>query len=227
MLLPGEMGERFKAMALARGITRAAAFPDSGLQEPSPRAEPCPRCAGILDPVASRSYSPSCRASPSSCRSRARATSCSCRTCSAGTDQGLAFDVAVHVGTLFAVVTYFRRELAAMARAWFASLAGGGLTPDARLAWCVMLGTIPVGLVGLRSPAWIEEKLRNPLSVAGTLAVFGALMWLADRFGRRERDEYSRRLARRDPDRLRAGARADAGHLALGRDHDAWRARSG
>ena len=77
-------------------------------------------------------------------------------------DQGLAFDVAVHVGTLFAVVTYFSRELVAMARAWFASLAGGGLTPDARLAWCVILGTLPVGVVGLAFGGLIEEKLRNP-----------------------------------------------------------------
>ena len=106
-------------------------------------------------------------------------------------DQGLAFDVAVHVGTLFAVVTYFRRELLAMIRAWFGSLAGRGLTQDARLAWCVLLGTIPVGLAGLAFGDMIEEKLRNPLSVATALALFGLLMWLADRFGRRERDEYS------------------------------------
>ena len=107
------------------------------------------------------------------------------------TDQGLAFDVAVHVGTLFAVVTYFRRELLAMTRAWFGSLAGRGLTQDARLAWCVLLGTIPVGLAGLAFGDAIEEKLRNPVSVATALALFGLLMWLADRFGRRERDEYS------------------------------------
>ena len=106
-------------------------------------------------------------------------------------DQGLAFDVAVHVGTLFAVVAYFRRQLAAMARAWFGSLAGGGLTPDARLAWCVLIGTIPVGLAGLLFAGWIEDNLRNPLFVAGALSVFGLLMWLADRFGREQRDEYS------------------------------------
>lgn len=106
-------------------------------------------------------------------------------------DQGLAFDVAVHVGTLFAVVVYFRRELAAMARAWFGSFAGGELTPDARLAWCVLIGTIPVGVVGLAFGGLIEEKLRSPLAVATLLAAFGALMWLADRFGRKVRDEYS------------------------------------
>jgi undecaprenyl-diphosphatase len=106
-------------------------------------------------------------------------------------DQGLAFDVAVHVGTLFAVVAYFRRELAAMTLAFFGSFGGGPLAPDARLAWCVVLGTIPVGLVGLAFGGLIEEKLRNPVSVATMLAVFGLLMWLADRFGRRERDEHS------------------------------------
>jgi undecaprenyl-diphosphatase len=106
-------------------------------------------------------------------------------------DQGLAFDVAVHVGTLFAVVTYFRRELLAMARAWLGSFAGGGMTPDARLAWYVIVGTIPVGLAGLAFGTLIEEKLRNPVAVATALTVFGALMWLADRWGRRERDEHS------------------------------------
>jgi undecaprenyl-diphosphatase len=106
-------------------------------------------------------------------------------------DQGLAFDVAVHVGTLFAVVAYFRRELRSMTRAFFVSLAGGGLSPDGRLAWCVVLGTIPVGLVGLAFGSLIEEKLRNPLAVAMTLSFFGLLMWLADRVGRRERDEYT------------------------------------
>ncbi len=106
-------------------------------------------------------------------------------------DQGLAFDVAVHVGTLFAVVAYFRRELAAMARAWLGSFAGGGLTRDARLAWCVLIGTIPVGAVGLAFGGLVEEKLRNPLAVATLLASFGALMWVADRMGRSTRDEYS------------------------------------
>jgi undecaprenyl-diphosphatase len=106
-------------------------------------------------------------------------------------DQGLAFDVAVHVGTLFAVVTYFRRELASMARAWLASLVGGPLTPDARLAWCVVVGTIPVGIAGLAFGGAIEQSLRSPLSVAALLAFFGLLMWIADRYGRRERDERS------------------------------------
>jgi len=64
-------------------------------------------------------------------------------------DQGLAFDVAVHVGTLCAVMIYFRREISRMTVSWVASVTGRGLDKDARLAWSVLLGTIPVGLAGL------------------------------------------------------------------------------
>ena len=106
-------------------------------------------------------------------------------------DQGLAFDVAVHVGTLAAVIAYFRVQLMQMARAWFASLAGRGLTADGRLAWCIVVGAIPVGLAGLAFGDFIEQMLRNPLFVASTLAGFGLLMWLADWLGAQRRDEYT------------------------------------
>ena len=106
-------------------------------------------------------------------------------------DQGVAFDVALHLGTLIAVLAYFRVQLLQMARAWFGSFSGGGLTPDARLAWCIIVGTIPVGLVGLIFGNAIELMLRNPLFVASTLAGFGILMWLADRLGAQRRDEYT------------------------------------
>lgn len=106
-------------------------------------------------------------------------------------DQGLAFDVAVHVGTLVAVLAYFRRPLVAMAVAWTRSLSSFQLDADARLAWCVILGTVPVGLAGLAFSSLVETYLRNPLFVAGTLTGFGLLMWLADRLGRQQRDEYS------------------------------------
>ena len=107
------------------------------------------------------------------------------------TDQGLAFDVAVHVGTLAAVLVYFRRPLIAMTRSWFSSLRSGRHDENSRLAWCVILGTIPVGAVGLAFGGAIEEHLRDPLFVAGTLSFFGILMWLADRLGRQSADEYS------------------------------------
>lgn len=106
-------------------------------------------------------------------------------------DQGLAFDAAIHIGTLAAIVLYFRVQLGQMARAWSASLVTRQLTPDARLGWAVLWGTIPVGLVGLLFNDYIEANFRSPVLVATTLTVFGILLWIADRLGRRVRDEYS------------------------------------
>lgn len=106
-------------------------------------------------------------------------------------DQGLAFDAAIHIGTLAAIILYFRTQLGQMARAWGASLVQRQLTPDARLGWAVLWGTIPVGLVGFFFNDYIEAHFRSPVLVASTLSVFGILLWLADRLGRRVRDEYS------------------------------------
>lgn len=106
-------------------------------------------------------------------------------------DQGLAFDVAVHLGTLAAVVWYFRHELVAMTRAWLTSVRGGDGGQDARLAWAIIWGTVPVVLAGafLAGPA--IDSLRAPLLVAATTGGFGLLLWLADRRGAKTRDEYS------------------------------------
>jgi len=104
-------------------------------------------------------------------------------------DQGLAFDVAVHVGTLLAVVAYFRQELAVMLRDWLRSLVRGKLTVDARLAWLVLLGTIPVAVAGLVLHDLIETRLRSALVIAVTTLVFGVLLGWSDRRGRQVRDE--------------------------------------
>lgn len=104
-------------------------------------------------------------------------------------DQGLAFDVAVHAGTLTAVVLYFRRELARMFVEWFGSFRGN-LTPDARLAWGVLIGTVPVGLAGLLFKDVIETQLRSPMVIAAATIVFGLLLWYADSTAKRRKDEY-------------------------------------
>ncbi|MEZ5584479.1 MAG: undecaprenyl-diphosphate phosphatase [Candidatus Competibacteraceae bacterium] len=104
-------------------------------------------------------------------------------------DQGLAFDIAVHVGTLSAVVVYFRTELITMISAWLNSLRGQGTTEDARLAWAVLFGTIPVGLAGLLFKDFIESDLRSPLVIAGATIGFGLALWWSDVKGRRQRDE--------------------------------------
>ncbi|MEZ5594467.1 MAG: undecaprenyl-diphosphate phosphatase [Gammaproteobacteria bacterium] len=105
-------------------------------------------------------------------------------------DQGLAFDVAVHVGTLLAVLAYFRREVGRMLLAGLGSLAGRGMTPDARLGWQVVLATLPVVLAGFIFKDWIEANLRGPIVIAWATMVFGLLLGWADRRGRRQCDEY-------------------------------------
>lgn len=95
-------------------------------------------------------------------------------------DQGLAFDVGVHVGSLLAVVVYFRRDILALARGWFASLAGRH-SPESKLAWLVVVATIPAVGLGLVASDLISEYGRSVLVIAGTTLLFGGLLWWADR----------------------------------------------
>lgn len=96
-------------------------------------------------------------------------------------EQGLDFDVAVHVGTLTAVTTYFRRQILGILTDWSNSLAGGGHTDNSRLAWYIALATIPAGITGLLLGPVIEAHLRTTLVIAITTIVFGVLLGLADR----------------------------------------------
>ena len=98
-------------------------------------------------------------------------------------DQGLAFDVAVHVGTLSAVIIYYRRDLQAMLLAWLRSLGGGQASDDSRLAWYLCLATVPAGIVGLVAGDYIEMNLRSLPVIATTTLVFGVLLGLAQRLG--------------------------------------------
>ncbi|MCG6968209.1 MAG: undecaprenyl-diphosphate phosphatase [Gammaproteobacteria bacterium] len=106
-------------------------------------------------------------------------------------DQGLAFDVAVHVGTLSAVVLYFKNDITPMAQDWFRSLTTRQQTANSRLAWAVLLGTIPVGLAGLLFKGFIESELRSPVVIAFATIFFGLVLWWADAKGARTRDEHS------------------------------------
>lgn len=104
-------------------------------------------------------------------------------------DQGLAFDVAVHVGTLLAVVWYFRTEVVELFLGWLRSVTGKGLDPHGRLAWAVVLGTVPAGIAGLLFAGFIETTLRGALVIATSTILFGLLLWGADRM-RGGRDEH-------------------------------------
>ena len=102
-------------------------------------------------------------------------------------DQGLTFDVAVHFGSLLAVVVYFRNDLLQLIRGGLALIGIGERTDYSTLALGVALGTVPAALAGLAFAGWIEANLRSAIVVIVALSFWGIVMGLADRFGRRER----------------------------------------
>ncbi len=105
-------------------------------------------------------------------------------------DQGLAFDVAVHVGTLAAVVIYFRNEVVTLLQAFFASVFKKVHTKESKLAWMIILATIPAGLAGLFLNDLIELYLRSAYVIAATTIIFGLLLWHADKVASQSKDEY-------------------------------------
>jgi undecaprenyl-diphosphatase len=100
------------------------------------------------------------------------------------TDQGLGFDIAVHLGTLSAVVVYFRSQLIAMVCELFERGSDNG-----RLAWQLVIASIPLGLAGLVSAEFVATVLRKSWIIAVAGAVFGILLWAADRLWRGARSE--------------------------------------
>jgi undecaprenyl-diphosphatase len=107
-----------------------------------------------------------------------------------GGDPGAAFTAITQIGTELAVLIYFRRDILRMTRAWFASLLGKGRPgdPDARMAWLVIVGTLPIAVFGLLFKDAIESSLRNLYLTASVLILFALVLAAADRLGRKQRD---------------------------------------
>lgn len=99
-------------------------------------------------------------------------------------DQGLAFDIAVHVGTLLAVLLFYRQDLQEMARSWFGSLVGGPTDHNSRLVWYLATATLPVAVVGVLANDFIGSELRSLPVIATTTLIFGVLLGLADKRAR-------------------------------------------
>jgi undecaprenyl-diphosphatase len=102
-------------------------------------------------------------------------------------DQGLAFDIAVHLGTLFAVILYFRQDLTRMIIDFAGSLRGRAITLQAKIFWSIGFATIPVGLVGLLLKKHVETTLRSPMVIAFSTIGFGLILWLADKISKKNR----------------------------------------
>lgn len=100
-------------------------------------------------------------------------------------DQGLSFDVAVHVGSLMAVMIYFRKDIVRLIEGWFRSVLWREHTADGRLAWYIIVATIPAGLAALAFGDLIEEHSRSIFVIMLTTIIFGLWLGWADYRGKR------------------------------------------
>jgi undecaprenyl-diphosphatase len=108
-------------------------------------------------------------------------------------DPGAAFTAVVQLGTMAAVLVYFRDDLWRIVRTWLASLRNPALRSelDARMGWYIGLGTIPIAIFGLIFSDQIESGGRDLYLIGIALIVFGLIMAWADRIGRKERDIHT------------------------------------
>ena len=107
-----------------------------------------------------------------------------------GNDPGAAFTAVSQLGTEAAVLIYFARDIAQLVVGWFRGLLHREerYEPEYRLAWLVIIGTIPIGVLGFLFKDQIETVARNLWLVASTLVVFGALLGIAERVGKQKTD---------------------------------------
>jgi undecaprenyl-diphosphatase len=104
-------------------------------------------------------------------------------------DPGAAFTAVTQLGTLAAVLLYFRRDLLAIARAWLAGLRDPARrgTPESRLGWYIIIGTVPIVLAGAVFSDQIETGARNLRLIGATLIVLGLVLFAAEKVGTRSR----------------------------------------
>lgn len=104
-------------------------------------------------------------------------------------DPGAPFTAAIQLGTLVAIVAYFWKDLTQAARGWFQSLGDREKrdTPEARMGWAVLVGTIPIVVLGFLFRDQIENQLRSMHVIAWALIIVGITMGIADRLGPKTR----------------------------------------
>ncbi len=109
-------------------------------------------------------------------------------------DQGLVFDVATHLGTLLAVLFYFRKTITGMCMSWLAPALNSEQHEHRAMGKYLVLASIPVIAVGAIAHGWVETYLRDVRIIAVTTIFFGALLWVADAFFGRDRDLHNLKL---------------------------------
>jgi undecaprenyl-diphosphatase len=97
------------------------------------------------------------------------------------------FDVALHLGTLLAVVIFFAKDIWRLLKA---GLTQGIKTVDGKLFWLIMVATVPAGLIGYQFEGFVDDKLRTAyLAIALAMAIMGVVLWLVDKYASKKLDE--------------------------------------
>jgi undecaprenyl-diphosphatase len=99
------------------------------------------------------------------------------------------FDVALHLGTFFSVLTYFWRDIIKLSRGWLRTITERRIEhPEGKLAWLILISTIPAGVVGVLLEGFIVHQLGRPWMIALLIIVFGLVMFAVDRSAKLDRD---------------------------------------
>ena len=104
-------------------------------------------------------------------------------------DQGLALDAILHLGTLMAIIIFFKKDLSEIFKGLF-----DRERDTHRIAWCIMAASLPAGLIGLFFAEWIESNLRSPTFVAINLLIWSAVFYIADRSTKKENQSELKEL---------------------------------
>jgi len=104
-------------------------------------------------------------------------------------DAGSGFTAVIQLGTILAVLIYFRSDLARTLTGWAASFADSSKrgTPEARTGWAIAIGTVPIVVIGLALEKWIDKEFRSAYVVGGALIVLALVLWWAEKADKRER----------------------------------------
>jgi undecaprenyl-diphosphatase len=107
------------------------------------------------------------------------------------------FDVALHLGTLIAVIIYFWNDIVRLVKAWVRSIGQRRIvTVDERVAWLVLIATVPAAIAGAVGESFVEDKLGQPWQIGIFMGVFAVVLWIADRTAERRRiEDLDRRSA--------------------------------
>ena len=102
-------------------------------------------------------------------------------------DQGLALDAILHLGTLLAILIYFKNDLLDIFTGLF-----DNKRDTHRLAWCTLLASIPAGIIGFFAADWIGSNLRSPTFVGVNLLFWSLVFYFADRFTKSQKISTSK-----------------------------------